>query len=145
MTALSTSEFGGVPDSVQADAEWFEENGSEYWKVLYRLRDWCKQNGPVELADGKRVGLFADGVDYDTDAIAELVPALVSRMAVTFDGTVPEIERTLSLVVEEIPGLEFSIKKTIDKPALTGMIRQGGPMADQLAACKTAKSKLSIR
>ena len=135
----------GIPDSVQTDAEWFAKHGTEYWKVLHRLREWCASNGPVELPDGRKVGLFADGVEWNVEAVGELVPALVSHMAVTFDGTQPEIERTLSLVTEQQPDLAFSIKRTLDKPALTGMIRAGGEVAEQLKALKTEKAKLSVR
>ena len=138
-------ETATIPETVVTDAAWFAQHGAEYWKVLYRLREWCKDNGPVTLADGRRVGLFADGVDWDTDAVAEIAPALVSRMAVTFDGTVPEIERALSLVTEEIPQLEFAVKRTIDKAALNGMVRGGGETAERLKACKTEKAKLSVR
>ena len=104
-----------------------------------------REQRPRRTADGRQVGLFADGVEWNTEAVAELVPALVSHMAVTFDGTQPEIERTLSLVTEQQPELAFSLKRTIDKPSLTGMIRAGGPMAEQLKACKTEKAKLSVR
>lgn len=134
-----------VPAGIQRDARWFAEDGSEYWKVLYRLRDWCKENGPVTLPDGRRVGLFADGVDWDVEGVAELVPALVSHASVMFEGTRPEIERTLSLVNEQQPELAFTVKHTIDKPALTGMIRAGGPVAEQLKALKTEKAKLQVK
>lgn len=135
----------GVPDGVQADAEWFAKHGTEYWKVLYRLRTFCADNGPVDLPDGRRVGLFADGADWNVDAVAEIAPGLVSRMAVTFDGTVPEVERALSLVTEELPALEFSIKRTLDKPALTGMLRSGSETAERLKACRTDRAKLQVK
>ncbi len=60
-------------------------------------------------------------------------------------GWYPEIERTLSLVTEQQPDLAFSIKRTLDKPALTGMIRAGGETAERLKACKTEKARLKVQ
>jgi hypothetical protein len=135
----------GVPETLIDDAAYFAENNALFWKAIYRLRSWCAAHGPITLADGRRVGLFASGTDYDADAIAEIAPALVSHMTLALDGTVPEIERAMSLVLEEVPALAWAIKRTIDKPALEGMIREGGETAERLKATKTAKAKLSVR
>lgn len=137
--------MNGVPDSVQQAAEYFAQHNPNFWKAMYSVRGWCSEHGPIELEDGRKVGIFADGVDYDADAVAEIVPALVSHVSVQFEGTQPEIERTLSLVIEEVPGLEFSIKRTLDKPALTGMLRAGGETAERLKACKTEKARLQVK
>ena len=134
-----------VPEGIREDAAYFAEHNPIFYKALYRLKNWCAANGPVSLADGRRVGIFADGVDFDTDAVAEIAPALVSHMSVQFEGTQPEIERTLSLVTEELPSLEFSVKRTLDRPALTGMIRAGGETAEKLKACKTEKARLKVQ
>jgi hypothetical protein len=132
------------PPGINDDAAWFAENNATFWRVLYRLRKWCADHGPVNLADGRRVGHFADGTDWDVDAVAEIAPALVSRIALTYDGLPEEIERILSLTTEEVPQVVWTIERTIDKPALNGMIRAGGETAERLKACKTAKARLKV-
>ena len=134
-----------VPESIQAAAEWFGAHQSEFWTARRLLLDYCAEHGPITLADGRRVGMFTDGSAWDADAVAEVVPALISRVAVTFEGSQEEAERALSLVTEEIPAMEFAVKRTVDRAAANGMLRVPGETAERLRACRLDKSKLSIR
>src|SRR5580700_1748456 len=111
---------------------------SALWHAKRRLMDVVKDTGPIVTPFG-RLGVEPTGYEYDDEAAAAIMPALITGASATFNGTLPEIERALSLVLEEIPTLEFSVKHTVDRKEMLRTIRLKGDAAALLEDCRTPK------
>jgi len=135
----------GVPDSVQEAAEHWEERHSEYWKSRALLLEWVGINGPVQLEDGRLCGFQPDGNAWDADGVKEVMPALIKSGDVTFSGSQEQVERLLSIAIEEIPDVKFSVKLAVDATAANAVIRAGGEAAGKLLPYRVAKNKLGVR
>src|SRR5579859_2859406 len=134
-----------VPEHVQEAAERWQERHSEYWKGRALLLSWISDHGPVKLADGRLCGYQSDGFQYDADGVREVMPSLIKNGEVTFHGTQEQIERLLSIALEEIPEIVYEVKLTVDATAANAVIRAGGPAADLLLPYRVAKNKLGVR
>lgn len=135
----------GVPDHVQAAAEAWEERHREYWKGRAVLLSWIADNGPVQLEDGRLCGFQPDGNAWDADGVKDVMPALIKAGAVTFDGSMEQVERLLSIALEEIPEINFKVTLSVDATAANAVIRAGGPAAEKLLPFRVAKNKLGVR
>jgi hypothetical protein len=109
-----------------------------------RLTDAVREDGPFATPSG-RLEIIPDGYSWNDELVAEVMPALITSAAATFSGTQQEIERTLSLVLEEIPGLSFDVKRIVDKVSAARVLREGGAAAEKLAPARTPRGKLGIR
>jgi hypothetical protein len=72
------------------------------------------------------------------------MPSLVTKAEVTFSGEREHIERCLSLVLEELPDLEYEVKHHIDRTAAKRVLRQPGAAAEALAKCRTPRARLGV-
>ena len=137
--------LSGVPDHVQAAAEAWEERHREYWRGRSLLLSWVTDHGPVQLADGRLCGFQPDGNAWDADGVKEVMPALIKAGAVTFDGSMEQVERLLSIALEEIPDVNFKVSLSVDAVAANAVIRAGGPAAEKLLPFRVARNKLGTR
>lgn len=146
MWTLMTSPSLDAPASIQEDAAYFVANNARWWKTLYRLRAYCSENGPIQLPDGKVVGHFADGFSWDSSAVAQEFPNLITEVEASLVGSKQDVERALSVVLEEVPALRIgAVKHTVDKDAAAGTLRAGGSAAERLKPLRIEKSKLQVR
>jgi hypothetical protein len=139
-----------LPDDITELAAYYVEHieqirawDSALWHAKRRLMEVVKDSGPIVTAAG-RLGIEPTGYDYDDEAAAAIMPALVTSASVTFTGTQPEIERALSLVLEEIPAVEFSVKHIVDRKEMLRVIRMKGDAATLLDDCRTPRGRLGV-
>lgn len=152
MTALSTSSLPAphLADDITELATWYVENieeirawDSALWHAKRRLMEVVKDQGPI-VTDAGRLGIEPTGYEYDDEAAAAIMPALVTAASATFTGTQPEIERALSLVIEEIPSIAFEVSHKIDRKEMLRVIRMKGDAAKLLEDCRTPKGRLGV-
>jgi hypothetical protein len=135
----------GVPEHVQEAAEMWQERHANYWRSRAILLDWVSQNGPVKLADGRLCGYQPDGNSWDAEGVKDVMPSLIKSGDVTFHGSQEQVERLLSIALEEIPDIVFDVKLAVDATAANAVIRAGGPAAELLLPFRVSKSKLGVR
>jgi hypothetical protein len=135
----------GVPDHVQEAAEMWQERHATYWKGRSLLLNWITDHGPVQLSDGRLCGFQPDGNAWDADGVKDVMPALIKAGAVTFDGSMEQVERLLSIALEEIPEINFKVTLSVDATAANAVIRAGGVAAEKLLPFRVAKNKLGVR
>lgn len=134
------------PESIVDDATWWADHKDRFWKAMFRLRDYTRERGPIQLEDGRLVGQFADGYEWDDAAVAMTFPDLVARTTATIGGSKADVERCLSLLVEEVPTVEIqAIAYDLRRDAVTGVLRAGGEAAERLEALRKEKTKLGVR
>lgn len=138
---------------VDALAEWYAENEAlltELVRTVYRakrhLEGRIKDEGPILTAHGM-LDLEPKGYEWDASGVAAAVPALVKSRSATITGTPADVERALSLVSEDVPSITVTSDAwDIDKLAAARVIARGGPVAEQVEACRVKKSgKLELR
>jgi len=135
-----------APEGIEADAAWYAENHARFWRTLSRLRAYVAENGPIALSSGKVVSYYADGYSWDGDLVAQVMPSLISEVEAGIVGSLADVERGLSLLLEEVPNLRVgTVKRTVDRDAANGMLRSGGAAAEKLAPCRLSKSKLGVK
>jgi hypothetical protein len=135
-----------VPDSILDDAEYWETHHLAVYRAAARVREWCQDHGPVRLPQGGVVGFFASGVAWDAAAVHVVAPQLISLVKAQVVGTEAQVERALSLVLEEVPEIQVGdIAYTIDRDALNGVMRTPGALRDALEGCREQKSRLEAR
>lgn len=142
---MSTDTETLVPVDVYDAAEKWETMHRQYWSNRGKLLAWVQAHGPVRLADGRLCGLHPDGNDFDAEGIAEVMPQLVRHVEAVFTGPTEKVERVLSLALEEVPDIEWKVKRTVDARAVNDVLRGGGEAAEKLKPFKLAKNKLSTR
>lgn len=131
-------------------AEWYAANlgqiealAKELKRVERRLTDYIRDTGPVRTANGL-LRIEPAGWDWDDEALALAMPSLVVGESLTVSGPKDAIEEVLSTVVT-MPGVEYSLSRKLDKTAANSMVREGGPAADAVAACRSPRGKLGLR
>jgi hypothetical protein len=135
-----------VPEHVQEAAEWYAANQATFWQSRRLLLEWVGDHGPVRLEDGRSVAFLVDGNSWDSEGVAEVMPALIKQAAVTFEGPQERIERILDLVVEEFGAEQpFTVKRSVDAALANGVIRQGGEAAARLLPHRITRTKMGIR
>jgi hypothetical protein len=134
-----------VPEHIQEAAERWQERHSTYWSGRSLLLSWINDHGPIKLADGRLCGFQPDGNSWDADGVAAVMPSLIKSGDVTFHGTQEQVERLLSIALEEIPDIIFEVKLAVDATAANAVIRAGGPAAELLLPHRVSKSKLGVR
>jgi len=135
----------GVPEHVREAAEMWEERHRTYWKGRALLLGWITDHGPVKLSDGRLCGFQPDGNAWDADGVKEVMPALIKAGSVTFDGSMEQVERLLSIALEEIPDINFRAQLSVDATAANAVIRAGGEAAEKLLPYRVSRSKLGVR
>lgn len=134
-----------VPEHVQEAAEYWQERHATYWRSRALLLSWVIDHGPVRLADGRLCGYQPDGNAWDADGVKDVMPALIKGGEVTFFGTQEQLERLLSIALEEIPDIAFKVTLAVDATAANAVIRAGGEAAEKLLPFRVAKNKLGVR
>lgn len=132
-------------------ADWYAEHFAEIKQIrsfLYvtskRLTDWVKEGGPVRTPAGL-LEILPDGWDYDGEMIRELMPVLLTAGEATFKGEQSTIERILSLVLEEIPDVQYEVTWTVDKRAFANVVKAGGDAAATILPARKPKGALGVR
>lgn len=142
-----------IPEDSDLDAlaTWFAAHTTEISAMrsfLYvtskRLTDWIRETGPVPTASGL-LEILPDGWDYDGEMIRQLMPALLQAGSTTFKGDQQRIERILSLILEEIPDVEYEVTWTVDKRGFANVVKQGGEAAEKILPARKPKGKLGVR
>ena len=123
----------------------WQERHATYWKARTLLLNWVGDHGPVQLADGRLCGFMPDGQAWDADGVKEVMPALIKSGDVTFSGSMEQVERLLSMGLEEIPDIAFKVSLTVDATAANAVLRAGGEAAAKLLPYRVAKNKLGVR
>ena len=144
-TAESVTAPNYVPEHVQQAAEQWEEAHRTYWKNRSLLLGWVADHGPVRLEDGRLCGFQPDGNAWDADGVKEVMPALIKSGSVTFEGSMEDAERLLSMALEEIPEIHFKVALAVDATAANAVIRAGGEAAEKLLPYRVAKNRLGVR
>jgi hypothetical protein len=147
-TVMLDAEAGGslsVPEHVQEAAEMWQERHRTYWAGRSLLLGWIADHGPIKLADGRLCGFQPDGNAWDADGVKEVMPALIKSGAVTFSGSQEQVERLLSIALEEVPDIDFKVQLSVDATAANAVIRAGGDAAQKLLPHRVAKNKLGVR
>jgi hypothetical protein len=134
-----------VPELVQESAEYWAENHARYWKSRAIVLAHVGSHGPIRLADGRLLGYQPDGQSWDGDGVAQIMPALIKNAEATFSGGKEQIERLLSIALEELPDVNYAVKLTVDATAANAVVRAGGEAADRLLPFRVAKNKLGVR
>lgn len=142
---MATDAITDAPEDIVDLALWWSENHSRYWKTRQILLGYVGANGPVRIGDGRLVGYMPDGNAWDGDGVAQDFPALIKSAEATFKGGINVIERLLSVVLEEFPGIEFAVTRTVDATAANAVIRAGGEAATKLLPHRVARNKLGVR
>jgi hypothetical protein len=157
MTTVNVSDrILSVPEpptgTVEEVAAWYAQHvttlkavSSAKYQAEQRLRAYYRDRGPIATAFGT-VTEIPDGYDIDTDAVAEINPALISSARVSMEGSVEDIVRAVALVEEECPAIERDpIAMTVDRIEVNRLIRARGEMAAKLDACRKPRGRLGIR
>lgn len=139
------SEQRYTPDDLLDLAEYFADHHARYWKTLYALRSHVNAHGPIRMRDGRLCGWVPDGNTFDSEAIAQIMPDLITHADVTFSGSREHVERVLSIVLEELPDMDYTVKHTVDAKAANAVIRAGGEAAEALLPHRVQKNKLGVR
>jgi hypothetical protein len=134
-----------TPEAVVDLALWWTENHSRYWKTRSLLLAHVGSEGPVRLPDGRLVGYMPDGNAWNGEGVATIMPTLIKNAEIRFTGDKEKVERLLSMALEELPGLDYEVKLTVDATAANAVIRAGGEAAEKLLPHRVARNKLGVR
>jgi hypothetical protein len=134
-----------VPEHVQGCAERWQQMHSEYWRSRSLLLSWVGDKGPIRLSDGRLCGFQPDGQTWDGDGVAVVMPALITKAEATFTSSKEQIERLLSLALEELPDVAWKVTLTVDATAANAVVRAGGEAAEKLLPFRVAKNRLGVR
>lgn len=133
-------------------AQWYAEHFAEIKQIrsfLYvtskRLTEYVREGGPVNTPSGI-LQIIPEGWIWDTEIIKAVMPVLVTGGKVTFESDRQEqIERILSLVLEELPDIAYEVKWTVDKTAAANVIKQGGAAGDAVLQARKPDGSLGVR
>lgn len=133
-------------------AVWYSEHFAEIKQLrsfLYvtskRLTEHVREIGPIETPSGL-LQIIPEGWIWDSEVIKAVMPVLVTGGKVTFTSEHQEqIERAMSLVLEEIPEIDYEVTWTVDKRAAANVIKQGGAAGDAVLAARKPDGSLGVR
>jgi hypothetical protein len=153
MIDQSPTSLLALPEDMSLDqlAEWFTEHFEEIKRIrsfLYqtssRLTEWVRESGPQRTAHGL-LEISPKGYLWDAEIIREVMPALLTGGKATFEGNQDQIERILSLVLEEVPEVAYEVKWTVDKYAAAAVIKAGGEAGEKVLAARKPDGALGVR
>lgn len=131
-------------------AEWYTANlgqiqalGKELRRVERRLTEYVRDVGAVRTNSGL-LSIEPFGYDWDDEALALAMPALISGETLTVEGSKSDVEELLSTVVQ-MPALTFNLTRKLDKVTAARVIREGGTAGAAVEACRSPRGKLGLR
>ena len=145
-----------LPDGATLDelAVWYAEHYTEIKQIrsfLYvtskRLTEYVRETGPIATPSGL-LQIVPEGWIWDADEIKRILPSIVTGGKVSFTSDRQEqIERAISLVLEEMPDLaaEMVLTWSVDKQAAANAIKQGGAIGAALTAARKPDGSLGVR
>lgn len=147
--AVSAPSLPSVDADLDELAEWWVAHGSALNSRLYEIRrrveTYVRDRTTVDTPSG-RLEAQSNGWEWKADDIAAEFPDLVSESVVEFKGTRDQIERVLSLVTEDVPGVDFEVSRTIDTRRAGKYANAGGEMGERLRELRSPKpAKVVIR
>lgn len=138
-----------LSDDITELAEWYAANleeirawDSALWHAKRRLMEVVKDTGPIVTSAG-RLGVEPTGYEYDDEAAAAVMPALVVGMKATIEGQKEDIEEILNTVVD-MPGVTYDVAHKIDRKEMLRVIRLRGEAAAKLDECRVPKGRLGV-
>lgn len=147
MTLLALPEDLTLDDLASWWAEHFEEIKrirSFLYQTSRRLSDYVREEGPIRTEHGL-VEITPKGYLWDSEIIREVMPALLTGGKVKFEGSLEQIERILSLVLEEVPDAAYEVSWTVDKHAAAAVIKAGGEAGAKVLEARKPDGELGVR
>lgn len=122
-----------APTSILEDALLWQQHHLEVYRAQQRLRAYCLEHGPIRLPSGAVVGLYSNGNEWDHHGIAHDFPNLIQEQTTALVGTPADVERGLSIAMEEVPALKVGTTSyAIDRDAANGVLKAGGEASEKL-------------
>jgi hypothetical protein len=133
-------------------ASWYAEHFAEIKQLrsfLYvtsqRLTEYVREGGPIRTPVGL-LEILPKGWIWDAEMIREFMPALLVSGSVTFSSDRQEqVERILSIVLEEFSDVAYELKWTVDKYAAAAVIKAGGEAGAKMTAARKPDGALGVR
>lgn len=141
--ALTADDIQELAEYYAAHVTLLEEFSKTLWRAKRRLEEYVRDQGPIRTEHGL-VGIEPAGWDWDNAGVALAMPALVSAMTLTVEGSQSDIEEVLSTVAS-MPRVTWETARKIDKVAAARVIREGGHLAESLEACRSPRGRLGVR
>jgi hypothetical protein len=151
--------------SIEERALWWARYGEalnlECWHLSRDLKDHHRRRGPILTAAGL-VTMIPKGWEWDSDAVAAVMPELVSNVQVTIrlghliDGdnitTAQErADRLFSIIQEEFAANEsgelatsFEQRRIVDCTEANRVIKQGGEAAAAILPFRIAQGRIGV-
>jgi len=135
--------------TIEDQCDWWASTGAELsrqvWDIRRRVEEYVRLQTLVTTSHGTLEAQSA-GWEWQDDEVALTAPDLVTAATVTFTGSLSEVERVMGLVLEEVPGMDFSVGHKIDHRAANRRVNGGGMLGARLAVLRTPKpAKVVVR